>query len=41
MAAISQTTFSFDFITGKFYIFIQILLNFSPKGPIENNTALV
>ena len=25
----------------KFYILIQISLKFTPKGPIDNNTALV
>ena len=40
MAAISQTTFSNAFSLMKIYM-IQISLNFVPKGPINNISALV
>ena len=29
------------FVNKKFYILIKISLKFVPKGPIDNNTALV
>ena len=42
MAAISQMTFSnASFMNEKFCILIEIWLKFVPKGPIDNNLALV
>ena len=40
MAAISQMTFCI-FVNEKFCILIKISLKFVPKGPIDNNQALV
>ena len=36
MAAISQTSFKFIFLNGKFCILIQISLKFVPNGLIDN-----
>ena len=33
--------FTCIFVNEKFCIFIEIALKFAPKGPINNNTALV
>ena len=33
--------FRCNFVNEKFYILIQISLKFVPKGPIDNNPALV
>ena len=33
--------FQMDFVNGKFWIFIKISLMFVPRGPTENNPALV
>ena len=42
MAAISQTIFSDEFVVNeKFCILIKISLKFVPKGPFDNNSALV
>ena len=41
MATISQTIFRCIFMNEKFSILIKILLKFVPKGPIDNNPALV
>ena len=42
MDAILQMIFSDAFIVNeKFCILIKILLKFVPKGPIDNNPALV
>ena len=41
MAAISQTIFSDIFVNEKFRILIKISLKFVPRGPIDNNLALV
>ena len=43
MAAISQTMFSdaYIFVNEKICIFTKISLKFVPKGPIDNNRALV
>ena len=41
MATISQTIFLCIFMNEKCYILIKIALKFVPKGPIENNPALV
>ena len=42
MAAIlADDVFKFIFVNEKFCILIQIPLKFVPKGPIDNNPALV
>ena len=41
MAAISQTIFKCIFLDETFFILIKSSLKFVPKGPIDNNTALV
>ena len=42
IAAISQTIFFwFISVNKKFHILIKIWLKFVPKGPIDNNPALV
>ena len=41
MAAISRTIFLCLFFNKKFCILIKISLNFGPKGPTDNNLALV
>ena len=42
LASISQTTLSDDFFVNEtLCILIEILPKFVPKGPIDNNTALV
>ena len=37
----ADDTFRCTFVNEKFYILIKISLNFVPKGPIDNNLALV
>ena len=41
MAAISDDIFRYIFVNEKFPILIKISLKFVPKGPIDNNPALV
>ena len=42
MAAISQTVFWYAFSSMKvFYIWVEILLQFVPKGSTGNNPALI
>ena len=41
MAAISQTMFSDAFFNANICIFIKMLMKLVPKGPINNNPALV
>ena len=42
MAAISQTIFlRCIFMSEKFHVLIKFSLKFFPKGPIDNNPALV
>ena len=41
MAAISQTVFKRIFVNEIFCILIKISLKFVPRGPTDNNPALV
>ena len=41
IAAISQTIFQKHFLEWKVFVLIKISLKFVPKGPIDNNPALV
>ena len=41
MVAISQTIYSDAFLWMKICVLIKISLKFVPKGPIDNNPALV
>ena len=41
MAAISQTIFAHAIVDEKIWILIKSSLKFVPKGPTDNNPALV